>query len=99
MKPFSLEAAKRGEPIVTRDGRNVKFVAYVPEARKHLRIIVIDESGYILAYPENGVACPGRHNLNDLFMAPPLIRSINGYEYPEPVREPLKIGTDYWCPF
>lgn len=28
MKPFDLEAAKRGEPVVTRDGRNVTKFCY-----------------------------------------------------------------------
>ena len=33
MKPFDLEAAKAGAPIVTRDGRSAKFIAHVAEAR------------------------------------------------------------------
>lgn len=32
MKPFDLEAAIRGEPVVTRDGRDAKFGAYNPDA-------------------------------------------------------------------
>lgn len=28
MKPFDLEAAKRGEPIITRDGVEAHFVAH-----------------------------------------------------------------------
>lgn len=32
MKPFNLEAAKAGKPIVTRDGRVAKFVAHEPDA-------------------------------------------------------------------
>lgn len=31
-KPLDLEAAKRGEPIVCRDGTPAKFIAHVPEA-------------------------------------------------------------------
>ena len=34
MKPFDLEAAKRGEPIVTRGGEAAKFIAHVPDADK-----------------------------------------------------------------
>ena len=41
MKPFDLEAAKRGEPIVSRDGREVKFVAHVPEANAGHRLVVL----------------------------------------------------------
>ena len=39
MKPFDLEAAKRGEPIQCRDGRPVKFIGHVPEAHDHNRIV------------------------------------------------------------
>ena len=71
MKPFDLEAAKRGEPIVTRDGREAKFIAYVPE--------MIDESR--LLYVVMGRLCRGskygKYLTNsdfdsafDLFMAP-----------------------------
>ena len=30
-KPFSLEFAQQGHPLITRDGRNAKFIAYVSE--------------------------------------------------------------------
>ena len=32
LRPFDLDAAKRGEPICCRDGRPAKFIAHVPEA-------------------------------------------------------------------
>lgn len=41
MKPFDLEAAKRGEPIQTHDGRAVRFVGHVPEAREACRVVVL----------------------------------------------------------
>lgn len=31
MKPFNLDLAKSGVPIVTRDGRPARFVAHLPE--------------------------------------------------------------------
>lgn len=43
MKPFDLEAAKRGEPITTRDGRCVRFLAHVPEAGEDARIVAMVE--------------------------------------------------------
>lgn len=71
MKPFDLEAAKRGEPIVTRDGRQVKFVAYVPEAIEKHRLVVLAHDGNIWTFYEDGCfredGCPTDI---DLFMAP-----------------------------
>jgi hypothetical protein len=33
-KPFDLEAAKRGEPIMMEDGRPAKFLFHVPETKE-----------------------------------------------------------------
>lgn len=92
MKPFNLEAAKRGEPIITRDGRKAKFVAYVPEAEEFQQVLVLIDS-HIWSCNSKGEAFAV-----DLCMAPPPMRSINGHEYPEPVREPLKKGQICYIP-
>lgn len=72
MKPFDLEAAKRGDPLVTRDGNPARFIAHVPEARPGWRVVVMIE----------GQDCPScRHDdgmlmhfsggtSGDIFMAP-----------------------------
>lgn len=97
MKPFDLQAAMRGEPIVTRDGRKAKFVAYVPEAEEPSRLVVLDErTGCVSLIYETGKFSTYADSMEDLFMAPPPMRSINGHEFPEPVREPLKEGQGYW---
>lgn len=97
MKPFDLEAAMRGEPIVTRDGREAKFVAYVPEADVGHRLIVFIEGAQCVTslYKTGTYLDPSVSDL-DLFMAPPPMLSINGHDFPEPVREPLKEGQEYW---
>lgn len=42
LRPFDLDAAKRGEPICTRDGSPAKFIAHVPEATPIFdRVIVL----------------------------------------------------------
>ena len=41
MKPFDLEAAKRGEPIICRDGTPAKFIAHVPEANISERVVAL----------------------------------------------------------
>lgn len=70
MKPFDLEAAKRGEPIITRDGRPVKFIAHVPEARAAHRVVIVDvAAGYIGIRHENGMWGESPRK-DDLFMAP-----------------------------
>lgn len=51
-KPFDLEAAKNGAPLVTRDGRKARFIAYVPEA----------EARYVVTVFVEGATSPGfRH--------------------------------------
>lgn len=92
--PFDLEAAQRGEPLITRNGRKAKFVAYVPEVEDEKVVALI--GGDIATFYENGSYHRNFEHRLDLFMAPPPMRSINGYEFPEPVREPLKKGQGYW---
>jgi hypothetical protein len=70
MKPFDLEAAKRGEPIVTRDGRPAKFIAHVPEANACYQVVALF-SGLISTHAVSGRVYPEKHpNDADLFMAP-----------------------------
>lgn len=70
--PFNLEAAKAGAPLITRDGRPVKFIAHVPEvSNEECKVIVLingkcrcdhfAESGKWVTCSESDV---------DLFMAP-----------------------------
>lgn len=69
MKPFDLEAAKRGDPIVCRDGTPAKFIAHVPEAHAGGRVISL--VGDVIYFSHES----GRQWLDcvrdvDLFMAP-----------------------------
>jgi hypothetical protein len=81
LKPFDLEAAKRGEPLVTRDGRKAFFIAHVPEVDRASRVVgrvagdctlyVFYETGRYLEYEERE---------NDLFMATRTVtRWVNFY--------------------
>lgn len=97
MKPFNLEAAMRGEPIVTRDGRKAKFIAHVPDAREDQQV-VFSVGGGLYVRNIKGIREVRSEVALDLFMAPPPMRSINGHEYPEPVREPLEEGQEYFLP-
>ena len=71
MKPFDLEAAKAGAPIVTRDGRPAKFIAHVAEAQPSQRLVVLIDGG-VYTKPESGgySKSPAHLSPNDLFMAP-----------------------------
>lgn len=69
MKPFDLEAAKRGEPIQTREGTPVKFIAHVPEADQSRRVVVLI-GGEIVCFDGNGSHAGVFETELDLFMAP-----------------------------
>lgn len=62
-KPFNLEAAKRGEPIITDDGQKFTFIAHCPTAGEKQRVLVHDKHGSVWAYDEYGApSAPfGRH--------------------------------------
>lgn len=71
MKPFDLEAAKRGEPIQTRDGRPVKFISHVPECEGSYRVIVLIYGRlYTNSYAEDGITFHNVSHSSDLLMAP-----------------------------
>lgn len=70
-RPFDLEAAKRGEPIVALCGRPARFLAHVPEASKEFRVqAFIQGEPYAHAFDENGGYTLGRKRFDWLFMAP-----------------------------
>ena len=69
MKPFNLEAAKAGDPIVTRDGREAKFIAYVPEVGNYEQIVILIDK-VIFSYPIRGNVFDTQKSESDLFMAP-----------------------------
>ena len=74
MKPFDLEAAKRGEPLVTRDGRSAIFVAHLPECNPRCRVIArVGEEAHM--FGEDGRTLrDGVIYHDDLFMAPKKIK-------------------------
>jgi tellurite resistance-related uncharacterized protein len=70
MKPFNLEEAKAGKPLVTRDGRKARFIAHVPECKPDWRVLAcIDGEETATAYTETGLLFENSENSCDLFMA------------------------------
>ncbi len=70
MKPFDLEKAKRGEPIVCRDGTPAKFIAHVPEAEEYSRLVVLIDGEVCMTYDGGGGTRVFVGDRRDLFMAP-----------------------------
>lgn len=73
MKPFDLEAAKRGKPICTRDGRKAHFIGVAPDgvAAGQPVVVWIAGSSNPDYYSKNGsYYWSGGESALDLFMAP-----------------------------
>jgi hypothetical protein len=69
MKPFNLEAAQRGEKMITRAGEEAEFIAYVPKAGKHYQVLAL--VGLMpKTYDTEGSFLKGSESTYDLFMAP-----------------------------
>ncbi|MNK14373.1 hypothetical protein D3C87_324900 [compost metagenome] len=69
MKPFDLEAAKRGDPLITRGGEVVKFIAHVPEAKEGYKVVALVE-GIVRSFGKDGKWMEDDITHLDLFMAP-----------------------------
>ena len=67
-KPFDLIAAMNGAKLVTRDGREAKFIAYVPEARAYCRVIAMLPDGDVRSYYEDGMYLSIDDALCNLFL-------------------------------
>jgi hypothetical protein len=70
MKPFDLEAAKRGEPIQCRDGTPAKFIAHVPDAYNGPKVVAMRDKGVIYIWHESGEFVKDEKTDSDLVMAP-----------------------------
>ena len=86
MKPFSLEQAKAGAPLVTRDGREAVFIAHVPEARESDRIVFRVGERIYTSY-ESGAY--------DLFMAPVKRKVWLAIQGPTEPKYPGSLGWVY----
>ena len=70
MKPFDLKRALAGEPVVHANGIPIKkIIAYVEELNEKQKLIVLDHTGRICHYDDNGcfMLCGSGSNL-DLYM-------------------------------
>lgn len=70
LRPFDLEAAKRGEPLVTRDGRKAKFVSFEFYDAGTCNAMRAEVEGDPIAYYRDGRFLRSDEHPMDLFMAP-----------------------------
>lgn len=112
MKPFDLEAAKRGEPICNRDGENCVFITHVPDATHEYRVVALMPFKEVYCFDETGsYDCDGDASRHDLFMAtrkrtvwvnvyPPEARNFGGSYETEAIADnyasPKRIGNRAW---
>lgn len=76
--PFNLERARAGESIQTIEGRERQLIAYLPDRRTHLRVVVLDpKSDKLYSHSESGEHCESVESLK-LVMKPTQ----------EPIQEP-----------
>lgn len=86
MKPFDLEKAKAGFPVVTRDGRPARIICFDRIDDRYSIIALITEEKHrceiINSYTIDGKCNIGENSLFDLFMAPTKVKKYaNIYEY------------------
>lgn len=90
LKPFDLEKALSGDPVVTRDGTKVVFIAFDKDARIACQLVIRLETDTASDfYYANGVYVEDEEWPCDLFMAPKtkkvwivLVKAEDGMIYP-----------------
>lgn len=92
LKLFDLEAAKRGERVITEQGHVLIFVAHTPQAEEYSRVVFFHPaSGRHYICSEKGE--PNRHyGRSELFMASEEGGTMNINEYQELALRTLKEG-------
>ena len=69
MKPFNLEQALAGKPVMTREGRKVVRIFYAEEACENSQVICVFETGVVFPYYKDGTYT-NSSSVHELVMAP-----------------------------
>ena len=96
-EPFDLERALSGEPVMTRNKKEISHVMKTRFSRKY-PIIAVDVDGKVYSYTKQGkYYANGHSSMFDLVMKPQT-RVVNGFEVPAPVTNPdnMVIGDTYY---
>ena len=67
-KPFNLQAALNGAPVMTANGLKVVRIVHFPEATKNSRVVALLEHGQVCTYHEQGNHCANITSDIDLVM-------------------------------
>ena len=71
LKPFSLEAAKAGKPVCTRDGRKARIICFDRNSNKPIvALITTNDREYLTEYYCDGRISHNSSESNDLMMLP-----------------------------
>ena len=95
MKAFDLQQAITGHPLVTRNGKVAKFIAYVPENEEGWQLITTVDGQVVSSYKDGSMyATNCGESVSDLFLAPlgyceglpvfagdKLVNKYTGYEF------------------
>lgn len=99
MKPFSLEEALAGKPVLLRNGDEAYIRHFESELKvtAEARVVGYSEGGLLLSWCPEGLY---NHELRephhwDIVGMYPETRVINGYEVPAPEAGPLEEGCTY----
>lgn len=108
MKPFDLEAALAGAPVVLRNGCKAYVLADTARLnnfesiyRDEYTLVVIVAGGGLNMHMRDGSYDEKPDNPKDIigmWSDPPKTIRIGEYDVPEPVREPLENGATCWYP-
>jgi hypothetical protein len=69
LKPFNLEQALAGAPVMTREGRKVVRIFYAEEACENSQVICVFETGVVFPYYKDGTYT-NSSSVHELVMAP-----------------------------
>lgn len=102
MKPFNLEKALAGVPVVTQNGGKVTEIVHLKTASPKRSIIyVVDGRAYETSEDGSFYSGYSTDSLNDLFMASKMVKKegwINIYKdsYPGNTIYPSKLEADFY---
>lgn len=69
LKPFNLEQALAGAPVMTREGRKVVRIFYAEEACENSQVMCVFETGVVFPYYKDGTYT-NSSSAHELVMAP-----------------------------
>lgn len=93
MKPFNLERALAGDPVVTRDGRKVTQIFYFSKTDEVYNLFVGFDKKITGYKPDGKYYLDGTESPKDLFMAP--VEKTVWFNYYRPFRDHISTSGPY----